>query len=157
MKFLKYILALSLLLTVQQYVNATSGPNTVSGYGCNLGNRIYTNKIGTSNFYGTSFDVYNSNGTNYAINWNNTSICNNINANAIVDQRKACWVNSYVNPTNNNSGISNGTLFYYSVETCTVNPPVRVPLDDYVWVFITLTGCLGAYVIHKKQLLSSQL
>ncbi|MES2652331.1 MAG: hypothetical protein V4663_11360 [Bacteroidota bacterium] len=159
MKSLKYILVLFVYLTISKNALAHYGSggssNTVSGYGCNLGNRVYTNKIGTSNFYGTSYDVYNYSGTNYPINWNNTSECNNINANDIDDKKRACWVNTYVNPTNNNSGVSYGTLVYYTLETCSVNPPVGLPLDDYIWVFVVVIGGIGAYFITRKGLIPS--
>ncbi len=136
---------------------AATFANSVSGIGCNLGNRVYTNKIGTSTFYGTPYDVYSSNGTSYVINWNNTSTCDNINAMNIVDKNQACWVSSYVNPTNNNSGVSYGTLVNYSLETCTTDPPVGMPLDDYNWVILAAISGLGIYFLTKKQLISSKL
>jgi hypothetical protein len=151
MKFIKYIIIFFLVIGIQQSVKATGG-TTISGYGCSLGNQVYVNKIGTSNFWGTQYDVYNSNGTSYPIDWNNTSQCNSINTNSVVSQNKACWVNSYVNPTNNNSGVSNGTLVYYTTRSC-----VPLPLDDYIWLFIILIGTVGAYFIYKKQLIPSQL
>jgi hypothetical protein len=156
MKFLKYIIIITSILVTSQNVSAHYGSgssNTVSGYGCNLGNRVYTNKIGTSTFYGTQFDVYNYSGTNYAIDWNNSSQCNYINANDIDDQNKPCWVNNYVNPTNNNSGVNYGTLVYYSTQTCSVNPPVGLPLDDYIWIVLLSVACLGVYFIYKRDLL----
>lgn len=156
MKFFNYILLIALFATSYQCAKASS-TNTVSGIGCNLGNRIYTQKIGTSNFYGASYDVYNANGTNYAIDWNNKSTCDNINASDIYDKKTACWVSSCVNPTNNNSGVSYGTLVNYSLETCSANPPVGLPLDDYNLFIIFAVSALGIYFITKKRLIPSQL
>lgn len=155
MKFCKHIFLLFSILFVHNIVSAHYSSGTVTGVGCNLGNKVYTQKIGTSNFWGTQYDVYNANGANYAIDWNNSSQCNYINSNNIVDQGKACWVSSYVNPTNNNSGVSYGSLVYYSVQTCSVNPPVGLPLDDYIWVLLAISAGFGAYMITKRQLHSS--
>ena len=145
-------LFLFLAVTLSFSASATNGSNTVTGYGCNLGSRVYTQKIGTSTFWGDQFDVYNSNGTNYPIDWNNTSQCNYINANNIVDQKRTCWVNSYVNPTNNNSGVSYGTIVYYSATTCSTNPPVGLPLEDYIPLFMIAIGGMGAFVIANKKM-----
>lgn len=120
----------------------------VSGVGCNLGNRIYINKLGTTNFWGTSFDVYDSNGTSYPIDWNNTSQCNSVNTSAASSTGQACWVNSYVNPPNNNSGSSHGTKFTYATTVC------NVPFDTDTWVLIVLSGGFGGYFILRRELLS---
>ncbi|MGF1924265.1 MAG: hypothetical protein ACQUHE_08795, partial [Bacteroidia bacterium] len=128
---MKYLIALFISLSISQTAFAHYGSdgysNIVKGIGCNLGSRVYTQKMGTSTFWGTQYDVYNYSGTNYPINWNNTSECNSINSNDINDKQKACWVNNYVNPTNNNNGASYGTLVYYEVEVCSSNPPVGIP------------------------------
>ncbi len=150
MKFLKSIILLIILITI--YFKASANGSS-SGYGCNLGNVIYTQKMGTSKFYGNDYDVYNSNGTRYAIDWNNTSTPNQINSDSIVDQRETCWVNSYVNPKNNNTGVSWGTLVQYTVN----NNQTNVPLDDYVGLILILVAGTGAFALYKKQLISSQL
>ncbi len=148
MNFLKNIFLLFLFICSAQNTFAHYG---TSGYGCNLGNVVYTQKIGTTKFYGTYYDVYKSNGTNYPIDWNNSSTPLQINSNNIQDQNKACWVNSYVNPQNNNSGVSYGSLVYY-----TVNPnQTEVPLDDYVGLIIILIGGVGAFALYKKGLIPS--
>ncbi|MEJ5995977.1 hypothetical protein WG904_16235 [Pedobacter sp. Du54] len=147
-KFLKYIL----FILVTGSAEASFAHYGTSGYGCNLGNVVYGQKIGTTKFYGTSYDVYSSNGAHYSIDWNNASTPYQINSYNIHDQGETCWVNSYVNPKNNNSGVSYGSLVYY-----TVNPQVNVPLDDYVGLILILTSGLGAIIIYKKQLLSSKL
>ncbi len=149
MKLFKYILFF-LIVGLNENTFAHYG---TSGYGCNLGNVIYTQKIGTSKFYGTDYDVYKSNGTSYPIDWNNASTPNQINSNKVFSQNESCWVNSYVNPKNNNTGVSYGTLVHY-----TVNPnQTNVPLDDYVGLILILIAGTGAFALYKKQLLTSQL
>lgn len=147
MKYFKYILFFFLIGNTENAL-ATYG---TSGYGCNLGNVVYTQKIGTTKFYGTDYDVYKSNGTSYPIDWNNASTPYQINSNNIVSQNEACWVNSYVNPKNNNSGVSYGTLVYYTVN------PTNVPLDDYVGFIVLIIGAFGAFAIYHKHLLPSEL
>ena len=121
-----------------------------SGYGCNLGNNIYIQKLGSTSFYGTNYDVYNSNGTNYAIDLNNSSQPNKINSDDIKDLGEDCWVNSYVNKKNNNKGVRYGSLVYY-----TKNNSQQVPLDDYIGFFVVIIGGLGANTLYKRGLIST--
>ncbi len=145
MKFVKYIFSLFIFFSLTQTTNAHYGNST---YGCNLGNVIYTQKLGTTRFHGTDFDVYNANGPSYPIDWNNASTPNQVNSNNVHDQGVQCWVNSYVNPKNDQTGAAYGSLVQYTVN---VN---NLPLDDYIWVFMVIIGAFGAYTITKKELIN---
>lgn len=146
---MKFIKSISLIFTILIVISYSSSAATVSGVGCNLGNRIYTVKIGTTIFWGDTYDVYSSNGTAYNINWNNTSQCDQINSNQVSNKNTKCWVNSYVNPPNNNTGVSTGNLANYTLQTCQVN----LPLDDYIWVVLIMIGTMGTYYISKRGIL----
>lgn len=148
---MKLIKSISLIFAILIAISYSSNAATVSGTGCNLGNRIYTVKIGTANFWGTPIDVYSSTATAYDINWNNNSQCNKINANQVSNNTsKTCWVNPYVPPANNNSGVSSGNLAGYTLQTC---PQTNLPLDDYIWVVLVIVGSIGAYYISKRGIL----
>ena len=154
MRFLKYKCAILAFVLLQictiQVCRAFDDDDDEesSGYGCNLGNIIYVDKLGTTKFYGTNYDVYNSKGMNYIIDWNNKSQPNQINSEDIEDLKEDCWVNSYVNKKNDNKGVSYGSLVRYTRRNCH-----QAPLDDYIGVFVVIIGGLGAYTLHKKGLI----
>ncbi|MFA6277710.1 MAG: hypothetical protein WC622_13225 [Pedobacter sp.] len=144
---LLFVLMLFTLLSNPSFAHGTS---TVSGYGCRVGDAVFTQYLGTTHFWGTTYKVYNSNGQSYNVDYSPGEQCNYIESNDIYDQGKQCWVNSYVNPTNNQTGASYGTYVYYSLDICNVN----LPIDDYVWVLLLAVGGVGAYVISKKRILA---
>jgi hypothetical protein len=148
MKFIKHLTLTFVIL----FSANNSRAAIVSGVGCNLGNTIYTFKLGTTNWFGTNIDVYSTTTKVYNINWDNTSQCDQINANQVGKNGNECWINSYVNPTNNNSNIGHGSLATYTVNTC---PQVNLPLDNYTWVLIVIIGGFGAYGITRKELINS--
>jgi len=121
-----------------------------SGVGCNLGNRIYTRKIGTTNFWGTKFDVYDSNGAAYPINWNRQIVsCDNVEDYNVKSQAKSCWVNSTVPKENTNGGSGNGDIVSYT--KCIGKPNANLPLDDYIWVLLVAVAAFGStYIIRSK-------
>lgn len=147
MKFLKYIVAVIFLVSFGK----TSSATVISSYGCRTGDVVYANKMGTTNWYGADYDVYDRNGTKYSVNYNPGEQCDQVEVESISNQGSACWVNSYVNPNNNNTGVGGyGTFVHYTVNTCT---PMNLPLDDYTWAILLVVGGLGAFYISKKGLL----
>jgi hypothetical protein len=149
MRFLRSLFVL-MLLTLVSNVSFAHGSSTAYGYGCRLADAVYTQYLGSSNFWGITFKVYNRNGQAYNVDYSPGEQCNYIESNDIIDQGGQCWVNTYVNPTNNQTGVSYGTYVYYSVDVCNVS----LPLDDYVWVMLLAVGGVGAYVISKKRILA---
>ncbi|MBB2144313.1 hypothetical protein GM921_02340 [Pedobacter sp. LMG 31464] len=147
MRFLRLLFVLT-LFTLLNTVSFAHGSSSVSDYGCRIGDAVYTQYLGSTNFWGTTYKVYNRNGQVYAIDYSPGEQCNYIESNDIYDQGSQCWVNNYVNPTNNQSGASYGTYVHYTVDLCNVS----LPLDDYVWVLLLLVGGVGAYVISTRRI-----
>ncbi|MFD0941779.1 hypothetical protein [Pedobacter boryungensis] len=145
MRFLRSLF----ILTLFTLLSNTSFATTVSGYGCRIGDVVFTQYLGSTYFWGTTYKVYNRNGQVYSVDYSPGQQCNYIESNNIYDQGRQCWVNTYVNPMNNQDGASYGTYVYYSVDICNVN----LPLDDYVWIMVLVAGGVGAYVISKKRMI----
>lgn len=150
MRFLRLLFVLTLFILLSN-ASFAHGSSTVSGYGCRIGNVVYTQYLGSTNFWGTTYKVYNSNGQVYNIDYNPGEQCNWIESNDIYDQGSQCWANNYVNPTNNQNGAGYGTYVHYSVDLCNVS----LPFDDYVWVMLLAVGGMGAYVISKRKITPS--
>lgn len=144
MKFLKYIIAIVFILISVFLAKA----DVKSGNGCRIGDVVWTDYLGSTSFYGTDYSTYNRNGQLYNIDYNPGTQCDYIEVSKIQSQNKQCWVNSAVNPKNDQTGASYGTLVSYTVNTC--KAPTGLPLDDFVWVIILVAGGLGAFVISKK-------
>lgn len=148
MKVLKYIIVIILFVSLGKAASAT----TISGTGCMIyGNTVFVDKMGTASFGSNNIDVYNSNGTRYIIDYNNSGQCDQIPGNSVRDQNKSCWVGSRVNGPNDQSGVIWGNTYTYTVNTCT---PMNLPLDDYTWVILLAVGGIGAFYISKKGLLA---
>lgn len=125
------------------FLPGTGHAGFITKTGCGLGSGIYLDKLGTTNFWGTSMDVYNKNGTYYAYDWSNTSQCNSVNENSRVDSGVQCWVNTYVNPNNNNTGVQWGTIVTVSVNIC------DVPLDTHTWILLLVSSGAGYLVLRR--------
>ncbi|MES2418780.1 MAG: hypothetical protein V4541_11375 [Bacteroidota bacterium] len=140
MKFIKIIILILafFILNVQQ---------SNAAVGCRLGDIIYSQKLGTTKFYGTNYDVYKINGQNYTVDYDNQSIFGGVNVNNVSQPGNQCWINSYLNPKNNQDNALWGNLV-----TFTVNPPQNLPLDDYTWLFLLPVGGLGVYYLSRKTL-----
>ncbi|MFI5452583.1 hypothetical protein ACHMWN_10535 [Pedobacter sp. UC225_61] len=147
MRFLRSLFILT-LLTLFGNTSFAHGTSTISGYGCRVGDVVYTQYMGNTSFYGTTYKVYNRNGQYYNIDYSPGEQCNYIESNDLIDQGGQCWVNTYVNPSNNQSGVSYGSNVRYTLDVC------NVPLDDYVWVILLAFGGMGAYVIAKKRIIA---
>lgn len=136
-----------LILILCSFTGFVSAQVMITDIGCDRGSAMYTQKIGTTNFWGTLYDVYYS-GKSYPIDPNNTSACNSINKNTVitgktVNGQSTCWVASSVPPTNSSSGVTWGTFSQYTLKDCTQN----VPLDTNTWVLLLGTALLGSYAI----------
>jgi hypothetical protein len=140
MKFLKIIYLTLVLLTLFAWQG-------MSATGCRSGDVIYAQKLGTTKFYGTNYDVYNSNGLNYLIDYNNSSQAGKVNINNVISTGSQCWINTYLNPKNNQDNAIWGTKVTY-----TVNPPQNLPLDDYSWLLIAGTAAIAGYYLSRKAL-----
>ncbi|RYF23670.1 MAG: hypothetical protein EOO42_06790 [Flavobacteriales bacterium] len=133
---------------------------TVTRYGCDVGTRIYIQKIGETTFWGTRHEVY-STGTSptYSVriynneDGKNITPCNEVAAGNYNIGGNACWVNSSVPPDNNNNSVTHqgGNRVSITYQECSVT---QVPLDDHLWLIILGVGGISAYYLARNKYLA---
>ncbi|MCY1520151.1 hypothetical protein D9M68_549220 [compost metagenome] len=126
------------------FFSAGGYASTITKTGCGLGSAVYMDKLGTSNFWGTPMEVYNQNGTSYSYDWSNSSQCNSVNENSRVNAGGQCWVNTYLNPNDNSSGVQWGTKMTVTINIC------EVPFDSKTWVLIVISGGFGYFILRNR-------
>lgn len=161
----KFILIVFIILF--SCINAKS---QISGYGCLVGNTVYTQYLGNASPYHPSNPptrFYRSNGNSVGINYNNYNSskpnnynyeCNKINifgssAGGPAQQEYTLQGSSCVTSTSLGGPIAgNGDYVFYNYNKpayCS-SPTVPVPLDDYIFPIMICIGGLSAYFISKK-------
>ncbi|MDY0907431.1 hypothetical protein [Pedobacter sp. CFBP9032] len=135
-----------------------------SGFGCRDGNRIYVNYLGTSEWYGTTFKVYDINGPSYEIYYNsdpaNNYDCHKINSNQAYNQvnnatyvtsnnanQGTCWIDNIANKSNTSQG-GYATYVSYTID-CPANKTANLPLDDYTPFLIIPFGIFAIFFIQN--------
>ncbi|RYF15680.1 MAG: hypothetical protein EOO42_16935 [Flavobacteriales bacterium] len=164
-RYLKYIVAVIIVL-----ISVFMAKAQTSGYGCLVGNFVFTEYIGEEHPYDPSNPLtkyYKFNGNNIEINYNNYNSsnannygydCTKINifgasGTGPAQQEYVGQNTSCVTAANLNSSIKgNGTYVYYSYKNAAYcgGAPMPLPLDDYNWAIILAVGIIGGFVISKK-------
>ena len=169
-KYLKYIVAVVLVLISVFMAKAQN-----SGYGCRIGNIIYTQYIGDEHPHHPSNPLtkyYNSNGNKIDIHYNNYDSskpnnygydCTKINVfdasstgpaqQEYTKQNTSCVTSAYLGGPIIGDG---GDYVYFSYKNpnyCSNIPPVGLPIDDYAWAFVLAVGAIGGIIISKKGVL----
>lgn len=146
-----------------------------SGYGCRIGNFVFTEYLGEASPYHPSNPTtkfFNSNGPRIEINYNNYDNskpnnygydCTKINIlkasgtgpaqQEYIKQNTSCVTSSFLGGSIDGGG---GDYVYFSYKNptyCNNTPPMGLPIDDYAWAIVLVTGITGGIIISRKEIL----
>lgn len=136
---MKYSFLLFLLLFVGFKANAING--------CRNGNFIYTTYLGTTNFYGTVYQVWSN--SNPIIVYNNqdgqnVTPCGQIAPTGITNTGGQCWISATIPPNNNSNGVTWGSNAVVS------SSYVPCPIDDNLYILFGITVLTSCFFFKKK-------
>lgn len=143
---MKFLLALSLLFFITTKVNAISG--------CSDGTFIYTTNIGSTNFWGTTYQVWSRSSAIKFYNNNdgkNSPPCGEVAPTGVViDRSSTCWISNTVPPTNTSTGVTWGNN-----AVVTSSSYVPCPIDDGIAIIFIAIGIIGIYFIKRSPFITS--
>jgi hypothetical protein len=148
-----YLVILAFLLL---FNHTATKAQSVTVQGCNSGSYIYLQHIGSTNFYGTIYEVY-YNGTNQGERikiYNNedgleTTKCDEISPSSIVPTGgNQCWIASSVPATNTSTGVTWATKVNATYVPCPIN---NVPIDDFIPFILVSTAFIGIFCLRRRE------
>ncbi|KLT66613.1 hypothetical protein [Pedobacter sp. BMA] len=152
-----YIAKILLTILILGLTNSTKAATIV---GCLLDGGpgvIYTSPIGQTKFHGNgTYKVYNRNGAVKYKVYNPVANCDEYSPSEIRSHSEAgyagCWVNTYVNATDNQDGAAYGSWVEVDERASCV---ATLPIDDYVpFLLIPIGLLIFIYMREKNNYLS---